>query len=70
GAGQRPGGGRPGGGRGPRGGAAPAVPPGMYRVVLTVDGKEQAQPLRVDADPSAPAGPITADDDEEEGTGD
>src|SRR5262249_37884622 len=37
------------------------VSPGMYRVVLTVDGKDFAQSLRVEADPSLPA-PIYASD--------
>jgi len=36
-----------------------AVAPGMYRVVLTVDGEELAQSLRVDPDPTAPAAVIT-----------
>src|SRR5207247_2184234 len=31
--------------------ARPMVPPGAYRVVLTVDGKEFAQSLRVEGDP-------------------
>lgn len=31
------------------------VTPGMYRVVLTVDGKEFTQGIRVDADPTVPA---------------
>jgi hypothetical protein len=30
------------------------VPPGQYRVVLTVDGKEQVQGLRVERDPTLP----------------
>jgi photosystem II stability/assembly factor-like uncharacterized protein len=42
--------GGPGAGRGGRGG--PPASPGMYRVVLTVDGQELAQALRVDADPA------------------
>jgi photosystem II stability/assembly factor-like uncharacterized protein len=41
--------GRRGGGRGP---GAQAVPPGMYRVVLTVDGQEQTQALRLEAESS------------------
>jgi hypothetical protein len=31
--------------------AAHQVPPGTYRVVLTVDGQEFTQPLRVELDP-------------------
>jgi photosystem II stability/assembly factor-like uncharacterized protein len=31
-----------------------SVPPGLYRVVLTVDGKEFSQPIRVEADPVVP----------------
>lgn len=59
------------GGRGGRGGFrfgqfGAAVPPGMYRVVLTVDGQEFTQALRVEADPNAPAGGLIADGDEEE----
>jgi hypothetical protein len=45
------------------GGAAKRVPPGMYRVVLTVDGVEVAQGLRVEADPARPA-TTTAEGDE------
>jgi photosystem II stability/assembly factor-like uncharacterized protein len=56
-------GGGPGGGGGRRGGAGggfgglfggggPAVPPGSYRVVLTVDGTELTQAVKVEADPS------------------
>jgi photosystem II stability/assembly factor-like uncharacterized protein len=30
------------------------IPPGTYRVVLTVDGKEFMQTLRIEADPNAP----------------
>jgi hypothetical protein len=33
----------------------------MYRVVLTVDGKEFIQSLRVEADPSAPTSLIAED---------
>ena len=63
-----------GGGRGGFGGRP--VSPGTYRVVLTVDGKELAQALRVEADPDAPASLLaeegkeaekeSGDDDEEE----
>jgi hypothetical protein len=31
------------------------VPAGAYKVVLTVDGKEHVQSIRVVADPAAPA---------------
>jgi hypothetical protein len=34
------------------GGAGPSVPPGSYRIVLTVDGQEMSQSVRVEADPS------------------
>ncbi len=60
GAGQRPGGGRRPGRQGPQ-----AAAPGMYRVVLTVDGKEYSQGLRVEPDPSLPPDTIAQDDDEE-----
>jgi photosystem II stability/assembly factor-like uncharacterized protein len=42
-----------------------AVLPGMYRLVLTVDGQELSQGLRIEADPTG-AGQITADVDDEE----
>jgi photosystem II stability/assembly factor-like uncharacterized protein len=54
--------------RGPRGrgrGANPA-PPGMYRVVLTVDGKEHTQGLRVENDPLLKTPTIIAEDEEDE----
>jgi photosystem II stability/assembly factor-like uncharacterized protein len=38
-----------------RAGLGPAVEPGMYRLILTVDGKEFAQSIRVEADPAVPA---------------
>jgi photosystem II stability/assembly factor-like uncharacterized protein len=38
-----------------------SAPPGMYRVVLTVDGQEHSQGLRIEADPSAVPAPIVAD---------
>jgi photosystem II stability/assembly factor-like uncharacterized protein len=56
------------GGRGGGGGAA--AQPGMYRVVLTVDGKEYSQPLRVEPDPVRSADISTAggpDDDDHDG---
>ena len=42
------------------------VPPGTYRVTLTVDGVEAAQPLAVEADPAAPPEAATAIDEVEE----
>jgi len=42
-----------------------AVPNGIYRVVLTVDGQEFNQPLRVEGDPAA-ASTLIAPDDEKE----
>jgi photosystem II stability/assembly factor-like uncharacterized protein len=64
----QPGGGRGGfGGPGGFGGGGQPVPPGTYRVLLTVDGKEYSQTLRVEADPSAPtSGDIAGDGDSEE----
>jgi len=41
-----------------------AAPPGTYRVVLTVDGREFSQVLRLEADPSGRGG-LSAPDDEE-----
>jgi hypothetical protein len=38
----------------------------MYRVVLTVDGKEHTQALRVETDPLLKAPTIIADDEDEE----
>ena len=47
------------------------VPAGQYRVVLTVDGKEFTQGLRIDADPTGVSGTIAADgDDDEDGDAD
>jgi membrane-associated protease RseP (regulator of RpoE activity) len=60
------GGGGGGGGRGPGGGFggfAPIVSPGIYRVVLTVDGQEFSQAVRVEADPSI-TGLLIAGDEE------
>jgi hypothetical protein len=65
---------RGGGGFGGFGGGRP-VNPGTYRVVLTVDGKELSQTVRVEADPDAHAAGVAEegrqgqeepDDDEEE----
>ena len=41
-----------------------AAPPGTYRVVLTVDGREFSQVLRLEADPSGRVGLSAADDEE------
>jgi hypothetical protein len=41
-------------------------PPGMYRVVPSVDGQDYTQDLRVEADPSAPNGVIIADEEEDD----
>jgi hypothetical protein len=51
------GGGFPGGGGG--GGRVPAA---TYRVVLTVDGQEQSQPLVVEDDPNVPKALISAEE--------
>ena len=49
------GGGATGGGRGPSGfGGGGSVGPGMYRVVLDVDGREYAQSIKIEADPVIP----------------
>ena len=45
---------------------AEAIAPGMYRVVLTVDGEEMAQSVRVEADPTTPGAIITGDEQDEE----
>src|SRR5262249_3933816 len=55
-----------GGGRGGFGFAPPA-PTGIYRVVLVVDGQEDSQPLRVEADPTTPPNYISEDIDLKEG---
>lgn len=54
---------RRGPGQGPGG---VSVPPGIYRVVLTVDGKEFTQLLRVEPDPSAPSTALAAEEDDED----
>jgi hypothetical protein len=62
-----------GGGRGGFGGAQ-LVAPGIYRVILTVDGQEFTQTVRVDPDPTLPnhilaaqgEGAIPDEDEEEE----
>jgi hypothetical protein len=45
-------------------GRALAVSPGLYRVVLTVDGKEFSQTIRVEPDPNGPMIELADDDDE------
>ncbi len=47
------------------GGGARAVPPGQYRLVLTVDGKETTQTLRVEQDPAASAGDLIAGEEDD-----
>ena len=42
------------------------VPPGSYRVVLTVNGKDFTQTVRVEPDPNAPYLEIAADDEEQD----
>jgi photosystem II stability/assembly factor-like uncharacterized protein len=46
------------------------IAPGIYRVVLTVDGQELTQPLRVEIDPSLPPMPLIAEEGEELPDGD
>jgi photosystem II stability/assembly factor-like uncharacterized protein len=46
-------------------GGAPQVAPGMYKLVLTVDGKEMTTWLKVDPDPTQKETIITSDGDEE-----
>ena len=55
----------PGRGRGPGRAQNPAAP-GMYRVILTVDGKELTQGLRVENDPLLKTPSIIAEDEDEE----
>jgi photosystem II stability/assembly factor-like uncharacterized protein len=58
--------GRPAGGpprRGPGRGQSVA-PPGMYRVILVVDGQELTQPLRVELDPALRTPPIMAEEED------
>jgi hypothetical protein len=50
----------------PRFGRLQSVPPGLYRVVLTVDGKDYTQNLRVVPDPNAPLAELAADEEREE----
>jgi photosystem II stability/assembly factor-like uncharacterized protein len=54
-----------GGGRGRFGGpGGRPVPPGAYKVVLSVDGKEYVQSLRVLADPAAPSEILAEEEDD------
>jgi len=46
-------------------GGAQQIKPGVYRVVLTVDGKEHSQWLRIEGDPAETTAVIATDDDEE-----
>ncbi len=57
-----------GGGFGGRGAGVFSQPvqPGVYRVVLNVDGKELAQPLRVETDPNGASNAIAAGGDEDD----
>ena len=59
----RGGGGGGGGGFGRR---LQGVTPGTYRVVLTVDGKESSQPLKIEADPAYPYTELATEEMEEE----
>jgi hypothetical protein len=48
-------------------GRVQTVPPGLYRIVLSVDGKDYAQTLRVEPDPSLPlAEQLAADEGQEQ----
>lgn len=52
---------------GPGGGAATfprPVPPGTYRVVLTVDGEQWSQTVRVEADPTLPVSTVPVEEEE------
>jgi hypothetical protein len=42
------------------------VPPGSYRIVLTVDGKEYTQSIRVEGEAPTFVGGFVEDDEEEE----
>jgi hypothetical protein len=53
------------GGRG-GGGFGRPVPPGSYRIVLTVDGKEYTQSIRVEGEAPTFVGGFVEDDEEEE----
>jgi hypothetical protein len=49
-------------------GRGPSVTPGVYRIVLTVDGQEFAQNLRIDTDPTMPANWVAPEPDAEKDT--
>jgi hypothetical protein len=51
---------------GGRGGFGRPVPAGSYRIVLTVDGKEYQQSLRVEGEPAPFIGGFAEDDEDEE----
>jgi photosystem II stability/assembly factor-like uncharacterized protein len=62
------GGGGFGGGRGGFGGqGGRPVAPGAYKIVLSVDGKEYVQSIRVLADPAAPADVLAEEQEDEDG---
>jgi hypothetical protein len=65
---QPAGGGRGAGGRGGfgRGGGGQPVPPGTYRIVLTVDGEQFTQPLRAEAESASADNIIASDEDEDD----
>jgi photosystem II stability/assembly factor-like uncharacterized protein len=52
--------------RRPGGLLAGPVPPGIYRVVLTVDGKEFTQPIQVEADPNQSSPSIALDEEDDD----
>jgi photosystem II stability/assembly factor-like uncharacterized protein len=58
----RGGGGAGGGGGRGRGGRPTFVEPGVYRVVLNVDGKEYASSLKIEPDPDTPIEPAALDE--------
>jgi photosystem II stability/assembly factor-like uncharacterized protein len=47
-------------------GRGAGIQAGVYRVILTVDGKEYAQNVRIDLDPSMPANWVAPDEEDEE----
>jgi photosystem II stability/assembly factor-like uncharacterized protein len=55
-----------GGGFGRGGGGGQAAPPGTYRVVLTVDGEQFTQPLRVEAESSAADSVLASEEDDDD----
>jgi photosystem II stability/assembly factor-like uncharacterized protein len=58
------GGGGFGGGKGGPGGMFGQAPAGVYRVILTVDGREFTSTVRIENDPNVPIGPAGADEEE------